>query len=285
MNAAQIDELVQGVDALPRLPDLSLRIMRALNDPKSSFQEITHLIRLDPAITAELLRLCNSAYYGLAQKVTSLDEAGKLLGTAALLKIVLEAHTRTILAPEQTGYGLQPGWLWRHSIAVALGCQRIAERVGMHDDGVLFTAGLLHDIGKVILNERVGGEYAHISTLVTSEKVTFVEAERRVFGTTHAEVGALVAERWDLPEALVSCIRYHHEPAQVPEPDPRVDIVHLADVTCLLMGIGGGDDGQFYRADRQALARTGLKQTDFEALGAQVVSELKQVEDAFASEM
>ncbi|RMF75778.1 MAG: HDOD domain-containing protein, partial [Planctomycetota bacterium] len=230
------------------------------------------------------LRLCNSAYYGLAQKVTSIDEAAKLLGVATLLKLVLEAHTRTVLAPPQAGYGLQPGWLWRHSIAVAVGSQRLAERINMRDEGMLFTAGLLHDIGKIILNEHVGGAYAQIIALVREERLTFVEAESRVFGTTHAEVGALVAERWELPAPLVRCVRYHHEPSRLSEPDPRVDVVHLADAACLLMGIGGGDDGQFYRADQQALARTGLKQADFEALGVEIVTELKQIEDAFASE-
>jgi putative nucleotidyltransferase with HDIG domain len=193
----------------------------------------------------------------------------------------MAAHTHALLGPQQGGYGLLPGALWTHSVAVALACQLIAGRHDRQQRGLLFTVGLLHDIGKIVLNEYVAAEYAEIVRVVRQEQLTFLEAERRVLGVTHAEVGEEVAKRWELPDPIPVCIRYHHEPAELPTPDPTVDIVHLADAVCLLMGIGGGDDSQLYRVDAAARARAGLKEEEFEKIGATIVAELKSVQRSF----
>jgi putative nucleotidyltransferase with HDIG domain len=276
-TSLQLDQLVQRAESLPKLPAMSVRLIGAVNDPASTLEQIVDIIRYDQTVTTRLLRMCNSAYASLARPITSIDEAVRYVGTAELLRLVMAAHTQTLLAPAQSGYGLRPGALWSHSVGVALGCQAVADRLGVQEKGVLFTVGLLHDIGKIILNEHVGVEYGRITHLVNQESVSFAEAEQRVLGVTHTEIGELVARRWELPDPIPRCVRYHHEPSAPPSPDVLIDAVHVADAACLVFGIGGGDDSQMYRVDQAVLERNGLKTNDIEKLGATVVHELKSV--------
>lgn len=283
MTMPSLDQIAERVETLPRLPDTTFRLLQVANDPKSSVGQMVEVIRYDQTITAELLRLCNSAHFGLSRPIVSLDDAICYVGTAKLLQLVLAAHTRAMLNRAQEGYGLPPGALWTNSVGVALGAHLFALRFGLEDSGLAFTAGLLHDVGKIVLNEYVAAEYAQIARRVAEEKISFLEAERAVLGFTHAEIGERVAQRWDLPAAIVRCIRYHHEPERLAPPDPLVDVVHLADAICLLMGVGVGDDGLLYRAHPDVLARHQLTARDLEGIGAEVVLELKTVRKMFAA--
>jgi putative nucleotidyltransferase with HDIG domain len=281
MSQQLIDQIVSKADALPQLPGATSRLIEVINDAGSSFDQIADVIRFDQAITTRVLRVCNSAYFGLQRQITSLEDAARVLGTAKLLQLVMAAHTTALLAPPQAGYGLAPGALWTHSVGVALAAQRLGRSAYTGEEGTLFTAGLLHDMGKLLLNEHVGAEYRRISEIVKAERITFHEAEQRVLGTTHAEVGARVAQRWGLPAAIVDAIRYHHDPNRCPQPSGSVDVVHVADVTCLVLGIGGGDDGTLYRVDPDVLGRLKLQESQVEQLGIDVVLELKLVRENF----
>lgn len=283
MKTLTIDQLIERVDHIPRLPDTALRLIPVITDPASTLEQIVGCLRYDPVITAELLRLCNSAYFGLPRRIDCVDEAVRLLGTNQLLRLVLAASTRALLARPQRGYGLRPGALWEHSVGVALACQLLAERLRRPDTGMLYTAGLLHDIGKVVLNEYVANAYVQIAHCVAEGNISFLDAERCVLGFSHAEVGGRLAEMWNLPEPTVRCIRFHHEPDTPDEPDPNVDVVHLADATCLIIGIGGGEvDGLAYPANSTVLRRTGLNEKKLESIGADLVLQLKKVQELFA---
>lgn len=282
MTSAALDQIVGDIQALPRLPNTVVHLVSVVGDPASTLPQVVEAIRYDPTLTAELLRLCNSAYYGLTRRVESLDDAVRLLGTAKVFQLIMAAHTRTMLSAPQEGYGLLAGVLWSHAVAVAVAGQLLARRLGLPQAGLLFTAGLLHDTGKIVLNEFVRREYAEIVRRVTEQRLSFCEVEQEVLGCTHAEVGARVAEAWNLPEVLVDCIRYHHEPDARPVPDARVDVVHLADAVCLLFGLGTGDDGLCYRPSAAVLGRQALTETELESLGAEVVEEVRAVHALFA---
>ena len=285
MSTQTLEQLVERVERLPRLPDTALRLVSILSDPASSIEQIVDTIRYDQAVTAEVLRLCNSAYFGLSQRVNSIDDAVRLLGTAKVLQLVMSAHVQTMLNRPQEGYGLAPGALWEHSVGVALGCREFSRRLGLSELGLSFTLGLLHDVGKVVLNQYVVAEYTEIVRRVTHEELSFLEAEQQVLGFTHPEVGARLAEVWSLPEPIARSIRYHHDPEELATPDPLVDCVHLADTTCLLIGIGGGMvDALSYRAHPAVLERHELGQRDLEVIGADIVTEMKSVRDLFAGE-
>ena len=276
------EEIVSRVGSLPPLPDTALKLMEVINDPRSTIDDIVESVKYDQAVTSDVLKLCNSAYYSLSRKVTSLNDAILRLGTVKVLQMVMAVHTNSLLAREQQGYGLEPGVWWKHSVAVALASTLFAERLGQPNSNLAFTAGLLHDIGKVILNQYVSAEFAEIVRRVSEDRMSFVEAEHQVLGYSHEEVGALIAEAWKLPEAIVRCIRYHHEPGKLEPPDMLVDTVYLANCICLLLGVGLGEDGLCYRADASVMERYELRESDLEVIGAQMMTDLQRVEDLFA---
>lgn len=276
-------DILSRIDQLPPLPDTVLRLVRVTNNPDSTVHDVVESIRYDQAVTAEILRLCNSSYFGLPRTITTLDEATRYLGILKVLHLVLSLHTSELLKGGQAGYGMAPGALWRHSVAVAIAAGAFTDRLGLDNRSVAFTAGLLHDLGKVIIHRYVRDEFKEILRLCEEEHMGFPEAENRVLGCTHADVGAELAIRWQLPDLMVLCIRYHHDPLALQEPHPLVDVVHLADCAALLMGVGLGSDEMMYRAEPAVLERNGLRETDMEMIAARMITELRGIEEAFAS--
>lgn len=283
MSAQTLDGILERVGSLPPLPDTLYRLVGLVSDPSSSLEQIVAAVRYDQAFTAEVLRLCNSAYFGLSRSVDSLDDAIKLLGNTKVLQLVIATQSRSMLSHPQTGYGLPAGALFAHSVGVAIAAQALGRRLKISEGGALFTAGLLHDVGKVVLNEFVANEYIEIAARVSREKLSFAEAEEQVLGFSHPEVGARLGETWNLPPAIVRAIRYHHAPLTCAVPDALVDAIHVADAVCILLGIGGGDDGLNYRACPDVMARHGLTESDVEMIGSEVISETKSVRAVLSS--
>ena len=273
-----IERIIESVDSLPPWPATVQRLLAVIDDPRSDAEDIVEAVRHDPAITGQILRVCNSSATGLSRKVGSLQQGVAYLGTSRIAEMAVASQSRAVLSRCQNGYGLDAGELWRHSIGVAFGSSAVAERLGMTDRHLLFTAGLLHDIGKVVLNEHVAEAYTEILGLVTRENLSFVEAEQRILGFSHDRIGALVADKWQLPPCILSCIRHHHDPEALDIPDPNVDAVYIANVVCLLLGIGLGADGLSCRADRAVMERHRLVERDLELIGLQVLSGLESVE-------
>lgn len=276
-------DILDRVKRLPPPSATATRLIAVITDPESSVEDIIEVIKYDPGLTSEVLRICNSAYYGLQRRVSSLQEAIVRLGSMRVLQLVMSVHTTTLLSRPQPGYGLEPGVLWRHCVAVAIAAARFGTRMGIANEGLIFTAGLLHDIGKIVLNEYVGRDFQAIVEKVTQQRASFIEAERDVLGISHEEIGARLAERWQLPEPIIRCIRYHHEPHALDPPDVLVDGVYLANCLCLLLGIGLGEDGLYYRADPAVLQRYALKERDLQVVGLETLDELQRVEQAMGT--
>jgi putative nucleotidyltransferase with HDIG domain len=277
-----MDQILQQIGTIQPLPGTVLRLINVINDPKTTVNDIVETIKYDQAVTSQILRICNSAYFGLTREIHSLNEAIRYLGTMKVLQLVMAVHTNALLSRRMTGYDLAPGALWKHSVAVALASTAVAQRIANENANVAFTAGLLHDLGKVVLSEHVAEEFNRIITLVTQEKMSFVEAERQELGLSHCEVGARVGQAWQIPDTILLCIEHHHTPCELNPPHPLVDAVYLANCICLLMGIGLGADGLATRADSVVMERHNLNESDLELIGAQMMTELKRVEQTFA---
>ncbi|MBN2446495.1 MAG: HDOD domain-containing protein [Phycisphaerae bacterium] len=283
MSIRTIDEIVEQVHTLPRLQDTALRLIEVVRDPSSSIEQIVATIQYDQVVTAQILRLCNSAYFGMARQVSSIGDAVRFLGTSKLLQLAMAAHTQTLLGRAQTGYGLPPNALWLHSVGVAIGAPMFAHRFGVEHEGLIFTAGLLHDVGKIVLNEYVASEYAEIARIVSTTHSSFLEAEQQVLGLTHPEVGSRIAEEWNLPTEIVDAIRYHHEADSKQPASDLIDAVALADSVCRLAGVGCGYDGMLYRADVAVMERHQLVESDLERVSADMVLQLKSVQKLFGA--
>jgi putative nucleotidyltransferase with HDIG domain len=272
-----LDQILDGIGMLPPLPATSVRLLNVIGDPGASMTDIVEVIKYDQALTSDVLRLCNSAYFGLSRRITSLNEAMVCLGTLKLLQLVMTVHANVMLSGPQAGYDLGPGMLWRQSVATALAAAEIGKRVGYANTNLAFTAGLLHGIGKIVISRFVDEHSSEIIRLVDEDALAFNDAERKVLGMDHTEVGALAAERWKLPEPIVRCIRYQLEPSALDPPDKLVDIVYLANCTTMLMGVALGSDGLSYRADEAVAERNGLSEPDFEAVGIVMCAELQKL--------
>ncbi len=273
-------EILEKVDAVPPFPAVVHKVLALLQDPMVSAERLVEAVRFDQSITAHVLRVCNSALHGGTRKVSSLKDALVRIGNRELVRVVLSAGGSDVLRKEVPGYGLEGGALWRHSVLCALLCESLCDGAGYEWKEKAFTAGLLHDVGKVVLSEFVGKEYGKIRDAATAGGLTFPEAESAILGVDHAEAGGRIGEKWNFDAELVNAIRHHHDPAKGKE-GPLLFLVHYSDVLCLTSGIGGGADGLRYNVDHRLLEANGIGAKEFE-LG---LIRLADVERAFQGVM
>ena len=238
-----VDCILNSAIQLPPFPAVIQRVLQLVEDPKSSAQEMVDVIQYDQSITANVLRVCNSAYFGLRRPVHSLREAVAMIGFDQLVEVILQNNSAQLISRACPGYDLNDGELWRHSVSCALLSQIISTRLNQAPSPTRFTAALLHDIGKVILSGFVREHFEEIRKLVRDGGCSFSEAEKEVLGIDHAELGGKISERWQFPKAIVLAIRYHHTPLLTPEDHEIVNLIYLCDLVTLMMGIGGGADG------------------------------------------
>jgi putative nucleotidyltransferase with HDIG domain len=259
-----VENILQSVSELPPFPVVIQRALQLIDDPRSSAQDVVDVIQYDQSITVDVLRLCNSAYFGLGRTVDSLKEALVMIGFNRLLEIILSRESVKLYGKGCKGYDLDQGDLWRHSVACALLSRIIAERLNWEALPAHFTAGLVHDIGKMVLSKFVKDYFEEIRSLTQKRKLSFVEAEREVLGIDHAELGGRITEEWKFPSSIVSPVRYHHTPLLTPENHEVVQLIYLCDTVALMTGIGGGADGLSYHAYGEVMKRYNLKEKDIE---------------------
>ncbi|MDH7576284.1 MAG: HDOD domain-containing protein [Bacillota bacterium] len=271
------DQIVQRVRDLPALPQIVARVLKLTDDPDSTVKELNDAICQDQALTAKVLRLANSAYYGFPRRISTIIEAIVILGFNTIRNLVLAVSVHNLLSKEVPGYQLGRGELWRHSIACAMAARTLARRTRFPSPDQAFIAGLLHDIGKVILSVYVSETFGELIKKVHEAKIPFPQAEEEILGFTHAVIGSKVADKWNLPLPLVEAIAFHHSPLNAKENPKLTVLVHLADALCMMMGIGLGGDGLYYPLVPEALSIVGLKAEDLEVI-------MGELGDLFADE-
>lgn len=256
--ALTIDDVVGKTPDLPAVSGFALKIIQATRESDTSANAVAECLSHDQALSARVLRLANSAFYGLPRKVGSLNETVVLLGMRAVRDLALVAASYPWLSRALRGYALGPFELWRHSYAVAVGARQLSDVSGSKAADEALVAGLLQDIGKVALSTWLEGRLGAVIEYASRENITFDEAERRCIGFDHAEVGAHLARSWNLPEDLCSAIHFHHRPSDCESPTPLLDCVHIADYLATTMGFGVGADGLRFAFDHHALVRLGI---------------------------
>jgi len=258
------DTILESMVNLPPFPVVVQRAIQLINDPKSSTQDVVEAIQFDQSITANVLKICNSAYFGLRRTVHSLKEALILIGFNQLLEIILSQESLNIFSTPCQGYDLEYGELWRHSVACALLTRIVSKRLGREASPTYFTAGLLHDIGKVALSKFVGNYFGDIKKCIHEEHLSFVEAEHKVLGIDHAELGGKITNQWNFPENIVAAVRYHHTPSLTSGEHEIVHLTYLCDLVAMITGIGGGADGLSYHAYQDVIKQYNLNENDIE---------------------
>ena len=247
-----IDDFINEVKTLPPAPRILTQLLQLLKENDVDASHIVDLITFDPALTAKILQLCNNSSAGLAQKVHHLPEAVTRLGFNEIYRAVAVIVGKGTLGEAQKGYGMAVGELWRHSVVTAVAGKVLARSLDQ-DENLVFTAALLHDIGKLVLSASVAEEYPAVSKAIAESGQSFLEAEKDIIGAEHAEVGARLLEQWNFPENLVSVVRHHHDPVQARPHEQLASCVYVADMIAHVMGHGHGFQAYAVRGRREAL--------------------------------
>ncbi|MBW1800241.1 MAG: zinc-ribbon domain-containing protein [Deltaproteobacteria bacterium] len=253
--------ILKSVGVLPPMPQTFYKAREIMNDPNSSFDQLADILEADPAIAAQVLKMANSPYYGMSGKVSSIHHASVVLGQKTLGELINMAGASQLLGNTLEGYELDSEDVWRHSMGVAFGSKMIANKKNpaLADDA--FAAGLLHDVGKLILDPYVLKRKASFKAFMADQSRSFLDAEKEILGFDHSEIASEVCKTWNVPESLATAIRCHHFPSQT-EDDKLTYIVHMADATAMMTGLGLGIDGILYQMDDRAAAILGLKEED-----------------------
>lgn len=252
IDTERIKRITQTIINLPTLPTVVAKMIELIDDPKSSARSLSRIIRTDQVLTARILRLANSAYYGFPNPISSINLAIVVLGFDTIRNLGLSVAVISRLARASSDEELLDYTrFWEHSAAVAVASRMLARMHGFRAmESEAFVAGLIHDIGKVILSQYQTANYSKCLHLVADEGISLAEAEQRVFGVTHAEVGGWLAGRWNLPDTLTEAIRLHHIPLAAKVRPELTAIVHFADILTRAARVGSGGDPlvpSFYR--------------------------------------
>lgn len=272
------DKILQKVSAFPSMPKAAIKLRALLSEKDVSIDEIERILRHDPGLAANVLRLANSAFFGLPAKVTTLKHAVVLLGVKRFSKIAVAACMNKIVDTAVEGYGLSPGELWLHSIAVSTTAEALAKNRKLDETNDFFTPALLHDMGKLVLGKFVKAEQPKIDSLVV-KGVPFVIAEKEVLKTDHAEIGALILSKWSFPDDLVNAVRWHHYPEGLENSNLHPEIVYIANLLCHSNDDSEPVEEQFNMPYSSVLDRLGIDTEQYEVFAEKARNWMKKLSD------
>lgn len=223
-------ELEKAIQMVRPIPQVALKITRTIHNGNYGMLEVSDEIKKDQIISARVIKLCNSTFTGSRRHLDSIDRALVILGEKALLKLVISASLELYFADSGQGYSLCKGGLFQHALRTAIVAEELAKFTGKASPDVAYTAGLLHDIGKVVLDQYISSVYPFFYRRTQIDGVELCETENEKIGATHTEVGGLLAENWSLPENLADTIRHHHYPERATVDPDLTHLVYLADL-------------------------------------------------------
>lgn len=264
MHPATAQTLIDDVSGLVSLPEVVLRLNQMVGDDQSTAADIAKIINQDPGLTTRLLKLANSPMYGTSRQIDNVARAVTLLGHKQIRDLAFSTVASKMFKG-MLNEVISVEDFWRHSLYCGLLARTLAQASKIASPDALFTAGLLHDIGQLIIFHRMP-EQAHQIILLTVQgeaNKDMVSAEHDVIGFDHTEVGAQLARNWHLPEVLCECIAYHHNPAQAPHFPNEVAVVHIANVIASLPYSDFPTAEDLQRIDSAALARVKLSTEKF----------------------
>ena len=271
--ALTLEKLIDSVEDMPSLPQIVTEIIRISEDPESTPQDVQNLLAQDQALTAKILRLANSSFYGFARRINTITEATILLGFQTIRGIVFAASMSNFLTNSLEGYKLDQNELWKHSQAVAMTSRYIARKIRFKNPELFYTTGIIHDIGKLVLNQYLQEEYTRVLELIFEKGYDFIKAEEEVLGFDHAQTGQKLAEKWNLPPEIAEAIGCHHDPQKATINPLLASTIHLSDSIALMMGFGIGIGGLAYKVSDQALDVIGIRPEEIDEI-LQAVTDL-----------
>lgn len=241
MKFSEVEQVLGSLDKLPTLPVIYTKLLRLLQSPDTTIHAISNIISEDQVIAAKVLQFVNSAFYGFPQRIGSLQRAIVILGFNAIKNLVLTTSVWDLFQRIQAGHAFNKESFWKHSIGCAVASRVLAEAADLKNPEDVFTGGLLHDIGKIVQAGYFPDQFNRVIELVDQTGLPMVEAERRVFGFDHAQIGTAIATRWRFPQDTVNMIALHHLPNETAGLNKTIAAVHIGNIlaTALRLGYSG----------------------------------------------
>jgi putative nucleotidyltransferase with HDIG domain len=246
MGTNQIENVVSQIKKLPTLPTVANKVNNLIQDPTCTAIKLSEVLDKDQSLTTRVLRLVNSAFYSLSAEVSNVRHAIALLGFKTISQMVISICVFDVFKGKYADDFDRKGF-WKHSIACAVISKLIGEKCGYGKGDECFTAGLLHDIGKVVLDQYLHDMMLAVLQRTREKNITFVNAEQEVLGLNHTDIGGQVMTNWNIPIPVVVAVKHHHQKVEERKgsdfaQDLIVDIVRLSDVICKYEGIGYNGD-------------------------------------------
>jgi HD-like signal output (HDOD) protein len=243
-HVGDILDIISQVQELPSLPQIVNHVLNVMDDARSNAGDVAHAVEEDPALTAKILRIANSAFYSPNREITSVSFAINRMGTTEVRNIIISTGVISAMH-NKANRSIDYTEFWRHCICVAIGARivndfsPVAPKYFRPTENPYFVAGLLHDIGILILEQTLGAVYAEVLEHAHQTGKPLHEVERRILGSDHQEIGAFIAEKWHLPEIVSRTAKYHHNPENAPdELSTFIQVIHIADALCANTGVG-----------------------------------------------
>jgi len=272
------EKIYSQIKYLPSLPSVVVTILQKLNDPQSSVQDLAKALSYEQSLASRVLKLANSAYYGFPRKVDTLTKAVTIIGYNSIRNIVLVTNLFDSLEQKKQARTLNRMYFWQHSLGCGAAAEVIGTKLGFKNGEEIFLAGLLHDIGKVVLDAFLHDKYKMVFEHTQEHDLLLLEAEKEILGASHAEFGRMLAESWNLPHSLSAAIGYHHEPEKGEKHFTLAGLVHIGDILVRALEIGNGGDNHIPAIDHQTWAALNLQPAMIESIISDFEEKLVQVQ-------
>ncbi|MBD3178075.1 MAG: HDOD domain-containing protein [Armatimonadia bacterium] len=249
----RIEAFLEDVEEIPSLPQIAIKVTQMARSESTSAAELGRVVASDQALAVRVLRAANSAYYALPREITTLKDAIGFLGFKQLCSIVMAISAFEFFGGRLDDADIARGRLWKHTLLTAISARHLAEKLGSMDREEAFLAGLIHDIGKVVLDRYAHDNFVQILRQAEAGPVPAFQLEEQAWGFHHADLGGALGERWDLPESLCRAIAHHHEPWRSPtEASEGAYLVFLANQVAHIMELQVTEEGRAYVIDDDA---------------------------------
>ncbi len=283
-KSTEIREIIKHIKLLS--PSAS-SLLEITTREDHDLSEVVDIIKHDASLTAKVLKIVNSAAYGLRSEITAIDRAVGFTGETALVSIAMSEAADMLYQKDLSGYEGEKGSLWNHNLLTGLAAKKIAPhaKVPINSD-VAFTCGLLHDLGKSVISDFLIGTSSKVVQALEDHKVdNYHIAEGKILGIDHCQAGFELAKHWNLPEPIPSAIRYHHQPAKAPaEYMTLVYAIHLGDMLAMMAGRGTGADTLRYKLDSKYTEYIELTETDLAVIMVDINDEFAKMQESMQEE-
>ncbi len=271
-SKSQLHKIIMSTRDLPAMPQVASKVLELSSDPNTSAAQLQQVISDDQAMTARILKIANSAMYSCSRKIKTLTEAIVMLGFNSIRSLVVTSAARNLYNTRKSRSGLKERLLWEHSIGAGFACRLMAQKYAPALTEEAFLAGLMHDIGKLVLNIRTPEKFDEIVQVVYNENLSFHVTEQEHFGFTHAEVGALLVKKWKLSPVMEDVIKNHHNAESISSENPLLLFLDLSNQLCHKLGIGFSDEPDLNLIDSPANKILGLTEESF----AEITTKLQE---------